>query len=83
MSHIWPVLINVGLAIVILIVTWIVASIVKWAIAKLVAKVPALQRDGHNGQQVGRSVGQIAGLIIWILGLIAVLQLFALDQVLT
>lgn len=83
MQDIWPVLINVGLAIVILIVTWIVASIVKWAIAKLVAKVPALQRDGHNGQQVGRSVGQIAGLIIWILGLIAVLQLFALDQVLT
>lgn len=83
MQDIWPVLINVGLAIVILIVTWIVASIVKWAIAKLVAKVPALQRDGHNGQQVGRSVGQIAGLVIWILGLIAVLQLFALDQVLT
>ncbi|MCM1011648.1 MULTISPECIES: mechanosensitive ion channel [unclassified Brevibacterium] len=83
MQDIWPVLINVGLAILILIVTWIVASIVKWAIGKLVAKIPALQRDGHNGQQIGRSVGQIAGLVIWILGLIAVLQLFALDQVLT
>src|SRR5699024_12223004 len=33
--------------------------------------------------QIGKSVGQIAGLIIWLLGLIAVLQLFELDQVLT
>jgi small-conductance mechanosensitive channel len=80
---IWSVLMKVGLAIVILIVTWIIAAIVKWAMGKLVTKVPALQRDGSNGQQIGKSVGQIAGLIIWLLGLIAVLQLFNLDQVLT
>ncbi|MCU4295902.1 hypothetical protein D3I60_02200 [Brevibacterium permense] len=80
---IWSVLTKVGLAIVILIVTWILAAIVKWAIGKLVTKVPALQRDGSNGQQIGKSVGQIAGLIIWLLGLIAVLQLFNLDQVLS
>ncbi|MGZ1491552.1 mechanosensitive ion channel [Brevibacterium sediminis] len=80
---IWSVLTKVGLAIVILIVTWILAAIVKWAIGKLVTKVPALQRDGSNGQQIGKSVGQIAGLVIWLLGLIAVLQLFNLDQVLT
>ena len=80
---IWSVLAKVGLAIVILIVTWILAAIVKWAIGKLVTKIPALQRDGSNGQQIGKSVGQIAGLVIWLLGLIAVLQLFNLDQVLT
>ncbi|WP_432789475.1 mechanosensitive ion channel [Brevibacterium sp. K11IcPPYGO002] len=80
---IWSVLAKVGLAIVILIVTWILAAIVKWAIGKLVTKVPALQRDGSNGQQIGKSVGQIAGLVIWLLGLIAVLQLFNLDQVLS
>ena len=80
---IWSVLAKVGLAIVILIVTWILAAIVKWAIGKLVTKIPALQRDGSNGQQIGKSVGQIAGLIIWLLGLIAVLQLFNLDQVLS
>lgn len=82
-QDIWSVLIKVGLAIVILIVTWIIAAIVKWAIGKLVTKIPALQRDGSDGRQVGRSIGQIAGLIIWLLGLIAVLQLFQLDQVLT
>ena len=82
-QDIWSVLTKVGLAIVILIVTWILAAIVKWAIGKLVTKIPALQRDGSNGQQIGKSVGQIAGLIVWLLGLIAVLQLFELDQVLT
>jgi hypothetical protein len=82
-QDLWSVLTKVGLAIVILIVTWILAAIVKWAIGKLVTKIPALQRDGSNGQQIGKSVGQIAGLIIWLLGLIAVLQLFELDQVLT
>jgi hypothetical protein len=82
-QDLWAILTKVGLAIVILIVTWILAAIVKWAIGKLVTKVPALQRDGGNGQQIGKSVGQIAGLIVWLLGLIAVLQLFELDQVLS
>lgn len=83
MSDLWSVLAKVGLAILILIVTWIIASIVKWAIGKLVAKIPALQRDGNDGQQIGKSIGQIGSLIIWLLGLIAVLQLFNLNQVLT
>ncbi len=82
-QDIWSILTKVGLAIVILIVTWILAAIVKWAIGKLVTKVPALQKDGSNGQQIGKSIGQISGLVIWLLGLIAVLQLFELDQVLT
>jgi small-conductance mechanosensitive channel len=82
-QDIWSVLTKVGLAIVILIVTWILAAIVKWAIGKLVTKVPALQRDGSNGQQIGKSIGQISGLVVWLLGLIAVLQLFELDQVLS
>ncbi|GAA1850289.1 mechanosensitive ion channel [Brevibacterium marinum] len=79
----WSVLTKVGLAIVILIVTWILAAIVKWAIGKLVTKIPALQRDGSDGRQIGKSIGQIGGLIIWLFGLVAVLQLFNLDQVLT
>lgn len=83
MSDLWSVLAKVGLAILILLVTWIIASIVKWAIGKLVTKIPALQRDGNDGQQIGKSIGQIGSLIIWLLGLIAVLQLFNLDQVLT
>ncbi|MDN5909711.1 MAG: mechanosensitive ion channel [Brevibacterium sp.] len=83
MSDLWSVLAKVGLAILILLVTWIIASILKWAIGKLVRKIPALQRDGNDGQQIGKSIGQIGSLIIWLLGLIAVLQLFNLDQVLT
>lgn len=82
-SDLWSVLFKVLLAIAILIVTWIVAAIVKWAVGKLVNKVPALQRSGNDGQQIGKSIGQIAALIVWLFGLVAVLQLFNLDQVLS
>ena len=82
-ADIWSILTKVGLAILILVVTWILASIVKWAIGKLVTKIPALQRDGNDGRQIGKSIGQVGGLLIWLFGLIAVLQLFNLDQVLS
>ncbi|WP_125772884.1 mechanosensitive ion channel [Antribacter gilvus] len=74
---------KVLLALLILVVTWIVARLVKWAISKLVSRVGFLQREGADGRQVGASIGQIAALLVWLFGLIAVLQLFELDQVLT
>ncbi|GHD03883.1 mechanosensitive ion channel [Zhihengliuella salsuginis] len=76
-------LLKVVFAIVILIVTWIIAKAVKWAISKAVGKIPALQKQGNDGQQVGESIGQIASLLVWLFGLIAILQLFNLDQVLS
>ncbi len=82
-TDLWSVLFKVLLAIAILILTWIVAAIVKWAVGKLVTKVPALQRSGNDGQQIGESIGKIAALIVWLFGLVAVLQLFNLDQVLS
>ncbi|WP_156761635.1 mechanosensitive ion channel [Microbacterium karelineae] len=73
---------KVVLAVVIIAVTWIIASIVRWAIKKLVARVGFLQRQGNDGKAVGDSIGSIASLLIWLFGLMAVLQLFALTQVL-
>ncbi|WP_010524950.1 mechanosensitive ion channel [Nesterenkonia sp. F] len=71
------------MAVVILLVTWIIASVVKWAISKLVSRVGFLQRGGGaDGQSLGSAIGQIASLVIWLFGLIAVLQLFALERVL-
>lgn len=74
--------VKVGIAIVILLVTWILARIVRWAVRKLVSKIEYLQRPGANGKQLGDSIGQIASLIVWLLGLVAILNLFALQQVL-
>lgn len=69
-------------ALAILVVTWLVAMIVKSLIAKLSTKVPALQRAGADGSSVGSTLGSIASLIIWMLGLVAILQVLGLNQVL-
>ncbi|WP_109472140.1 mechanosensitive ion channel [Ornithinimicrobium cavernae] len=74
---------KVVIALLILIATWILARVVKWAIGKLVGKIKALQRQGNDGQSLGESIGQIASLLVWLFGLVAVLQVFALRDVLT
>lgn len=74
---------KVVIALIILLATWILARVVKWAIGKLVSKIGALQRQGSDGQSLGDSIGQIAALLVWLFGLVAVLQVFALREVLT
>lgn len=74
---------KVGLAIVIVLVTWAIATLVKWAISKLVTKVPVLQREGADGQAVGHSIGTVGSLLVWLFGLVGVLQVFMLDSVLS
>lgn len=74
---------RIGIALVILIVTWLVARLVKLALTKLVGNVGFLQRQGADGKSLGEALGQIASLLIWLLGLIAILQVFRLDQVLS
>lgn len=74
---------NIVFAIVILVITWIVAKLVKAAFTKLTGKIPALQGDSGGGDSLGASLGQVASLLVWLFGLIAVLQLFELTQVLT
>ncbi|MFI5624491.1 mechanosensitive ion channel [Nocardioides sp. NPDC051685] len=70
-------------AIVIILVTWIIAKIVAWAFAKLTSKVPVLQKAGSDGETIGKSLGSVAGLLVWLFGLIALLDLFELSSVLT
>ncbi|MDQ0096286.1 mechanosensitive ion channel [Paeniglutamicibacter psychrophenolicus] len=73
---------KVAIAVIILLVTWLLAKLVKWGIGKLVGRVKGLQRQGNDGQQLGESLGKIAALIIWLFGLVAILQVFALSEVL-
>ena len=74
---------KVGIALIILIITWLVARIVRWAAAKLVTRVKFLQKQGNDGEQIGQSLGKVAGLIVWLFGLVAILQVFALSEVLS
>ena len=73
---------KVLIAIVLLLVTWLIAWIVRWVFARLVGRIGFLRRQGADGAQVGESIGRIASLLVWLLGLIAVLQVFSLTQVL-
>lgn len=70
-------------ALIILLITWILARVVKWAVGKLVGRVDALQKQGNDGESLGASIGTIASLLVWLFGLVAILQVFQLDQVLS
>ncbi|NJM50494.1 MAG: mechanosensitive ion channel [Sphingomonadales bacterium] len=59
---------------VILAVTWALAKAAKWSFAKLVDAVPLLQRAGGDGETIGMSLGKIVSLLVWLIGLIMILQ---------
>lgn len=74
--------VKAGLAILVLLVTWIVAKLVKMLFTKLAAKVPALRRAGSDGESLGSTLGSVGALIVWLFGLVAVLQVLGLRNVL-
>jgi hypothetical protein len=69
-------------ALLILIATWIAARLVRWLFAKLTSRVPALQRRDGDGDNIGSSLGTMAALLVWLFGLVAILQVFGLNEVL-
>ena len=60
------------IALLILLVTWIVARAVKWALSRAISRTPALQKHtpGNQHETVGEQIGTIAMLMIWIVGLL-------------
>ena len=70
-------------AVVILVITAILAMLVKKGVAGLTQKVPALRRPGVDGAALGNSIGTIASMVVWLLGLIIILGIFELSQVLS
>ncbi len=68
-------------AIAILLVTWLLANAAKWAFAKLVDRIPLLSRGTASGESVGASVGKIVSLLIWLFGLLGILQVLELGGV--
>ncbi|WP_161600192.1 hypothetical protein [Serinicoccus marinus] len=57
-----------GIALIILIVTWIEARLVKAGFTKLVGRAKFLQRQSSDGQSLGAALGQIALLLVWLFG---------------
>lgn len=74
---------KLGLALLILVATWVLAKVAKWAFAKLVDNVTFFQRNSGSGKSLGESLGSIVGLLIWLFGLLAVLQVFNLGGVMS
>ncbi|MEE9433412.1 MAG: mechanosensitive ion channel [Sphingorhabdus sp.] len=72
---------KLGIVAIILVVTWILAKAAKWSFAKLVDQIPLLQRAGGDGQSVGMSLGKIVSLVIWLIGLVMVLQQLGFNSV--
>lgn len=72
---------KIGTALLVLVVVFFLAKAAKWAFAKLVDKISFLQRDTSSGSSVGESLGKIVSLLIWLFGLLTILQIFELGGV--
>src|SRR3954468_23312939 len=72
------------IAILILVATWVVARAVKWVLQRAIDRIPALKRhmSGPPDETVGHQLGTIAGLVIWLVGIMAALQFLGFAQVL-
>lgn len=70
-------------AAIIIAVTWALAKGAKWAFAKMVDQIAFLRRGTANGESVGMALGKIVSLLVWLFGLIAVLQQLGFDSVIT
>jgi hypothetical protein len=75
------ILTKVVAAVVILIVTALVAWLIKKVLATLLSKVKVLNREDSSGHSLAESLATVVSLIVWLFGLIAILNLFALTEV--
>lgn len=71
-------------AILILLVTWVVARAVHWALSRAVARTPALQKHtpGDSHETIGHQLGTVAKLIIWLVGIMAALRYLGVGEIL-
>ena len=72
---------KVGLAALVLLVTWALARAAKWAFAKLVDNISFFQRGTGTGTSLGEALGKIVSLLIWLFGLLIILTVLGLGSV--
>ncbi len=75
---------KVLVALIILLVTWVIARAVAWAISRAVSRTPALQKHtpGNEHETIGQQLGTVAKLVVWLVGIMAALQYLQLGQIL-
>lgn len=72
---------KIGFALVALVATWALARAAKWAFAKLVDNVDFFKRGTGSGTSLGESLGKIVSLLIWLFGLLVILNILELGGV--
>ncbi|WP_427964551.1 mechanosensitive ion channel [Altererythrobacter sp.] len=72
---------KIGLALVALLATWALAKAAKWTFAKLVDNVDFFKRGTGSGESLGVSLGKIVSLLIWLFGLLIILNILGLGGV--
>ena len=65
----------------ILLVTWLLAKAAKWAFAKLVDTISFFQRGTSSGESIGMMLGRVVSLLVWLFGLVAILNVLSLGSV--
>lgn len=81
---------KIGLAVLILIIAHFAAKAVKWAIAKGFDRLPFLSRKDSEGPggakpaaDIGERVGEVGYWLVWLLGLLAALNVLELNAIVT
>ncbi|MBX7542072.1 mechanosensitive ion channel [Qipengyuania sphaerica] len=64
-----------------LIVTWLAARAAKWAFANIVNNIDFFRRGTGSGSTLGESLGKIVSLLIWLFGLLIILNILELGGV--
>lgn len=70
-------------ALVVVAITWALAKGAKWAFAKMVDQIAFFRRGTSSGESVGMALGKIVSLLIWLVGLLVVLQQLGFSSVIT
>lgn len=70
-------------ALIIIAVTWALAKGAKWTFAKMVDQIGFFRRGTSNGESIGMALGKIVSLLIWLVGLLVVLQQLGFSSVIT
>jgi hypothetical protein len=72
---------KVGYVVAILLITWILAKAAKWAFAKLVDRISFFRRATNSGESIGMTLGRVVSLLVWLFGLVAILNFLELGSV--
>lgn len=72
---------KLAIAAAIIIGTWLAAKAAKWAFARMIDQIAFFRRGTSSGESLGMALGRIVSLIIWLFGLLAVLQQLGFDSV--